>query len=348
MSASVDSNSSPSGLKDFLQLRYPDLVIPSEYLAAVQPADADAAANAAAGSDPGRNLVRAEAFAALAPRVLLSRGLDTIADDFTYFSASTGVLNRQEYLGLVSLLERAMPNLSMKASNFALTPHGAVVFESISSGSFTGDLVLGEHTRSGNGNKVGTCYFLLFFSFSPFQARHLIETFLFSYLYLQFKGDRELNIATFTEDGLLQSLSTGLVLASSHDGTTSAEDDADDGGMAAELLELQRRVESQEQKLTTTPAGSAAYNKISADIETTKVKLANFQQQSEAVRSSGGLGGLGGILFALGMETPVPSDIASALAFDGEDSVTLELDLVTMPTEITTLLAEAGLTTTGA
>ncbi len=280
-------------VQETLQQLFPAVKVPSEYLQAVRPPTGP--------SDPTRSLVRAKAFAAMAPRVLITRGWDIIGEDFTYYSAATGPLDRAEFLGLVAIMERAMPDLRQSASRFEVTKDGAVVYVSEAVGTFTGKLTMGSRVEDGSN--------------------------------LKFQGLAEACVVAFDEEGRLQSLSAGLVVEEESDGQA-------EGVAAAEQVELMKRLASHQQKLEMTPTGKTAREKIQFDIDATQAKLDAFEKAGETVKVAGGAG-LGGLLNALGVDgVPDTAVLGVALEFQGfGDFVEMdELELMSMPTECQDLI----------
>lgn len=97
-----------------------------------------------------------------------------------------------------------------------------------------------------------------------------------SYQKKQYVGDVELSVVTFNEDGLLQTLSTGVVVPEAAVAADSELRTAlSEGGLEAKgveevaagdevVLEMRRRLESQTQKLGATPEGTMAWEKVRA------------------------------------------------------------------------------------
>ena len=250
----------------------------------------------AEASDREKNLVRARSFATMAPRIILSRGVDVIADEFTYYSSSTGPLDRDEYMGLVAIMERAMPDLRMCPSGYEVAGDGAVLFLSQAEGTFTGELVLGSTTMDGSGHK--------------------------------YQGKRELNVVTFNSEGRLQSYSAGLPVG---EDAEEEVDEAGAAGVANEMVELQKRIDSQLVKLATIPEGNTAHEKILKDIEAAQLRLVNYVKDGEVARKVPG-DGMGGLLYAMGQEVNavVPENLVNALAYEGVDARDYEVTLETI------------------
>lgn len=85
-------------------------------------------------------------------------------------------------------------------------------------------------------------------------------------------------------------------------------------------------------------------SQIKADVAAVQHKLDTFQREGEMARTGGGHGGLGGVLYALGVEHH-----GGVVALDGvagvaeellDDDIAMELDFVSVPSECETLLRE--------
>jgi len=96
---------------------------------------------------------------------------------------------------------------------------------------------------------------------------------------VQFKGDVELSVVAFDGQGLLQSLSTGVVVpeaaVEADAALRAAVEEVMVGGRrtgeAGEeepeaVTEMRRRLESQQQKLGTTPEGTMAWEKVGGSV----------------------------------------------------------------------------------
>ena len=144
---------------DFISTKYPDKSIPNDFFDAIQPpASSNGASPSSILIDEDKALIRARSFTSMAPRVLLSRGIDIMTEDFVYYSTSTGTLNRAEYLGLLTMLELAFPDLRMECKDLEVSTDGGVVFTSQLTGTFTGTLNVNGKTIDGNRIRVsGTC-----------------------------------------------------------------------------------------------------------------------------------------------------------------------------------------------
>ena len=83
-----------SPLLQQLQAAFPSVPIPLEFVDGIAVSDSPSSLSSSGAAESGGSpeeqqaLVRARTFASLAPRVLLARGLDTISDDFAFFSPS--------------------------------------------------------------------------------------------------------------------------------------------------------------------------------------------------------------------------------------------------------------------
>lgn len=187
---------------------------------------------------------------------------------------------------MVSLLERALPNLRLTSAHYQMVASrpggGAVVsFLSRAQGSFTGELCLGETVVQGTDERVRTnvdsdmggtdennggrrcvCKCPAARPTTDPPTSHT----------LQYKGDVELNLVAFDAEGLLQAYSTGIVVpddavaavlspealqALGEGGHTAGEGEEDE-----EMVDLRRRLESQTQKLSATPEGTNAWEKV--------------------------------------------------------------------------------------
>lgn len=104
--------------------------------------------------DKEKALIRARAMTSMAPRALLSRGIDILTEDFVYYSTSTGTLNREEYLGLLALLDPAFPDLRMQCKDFEVSTDGGVVFTSQLTGTFMNDITIGGKTIEATRSRV--------------------------------------------------------------------------------------------------------------------------------------------------------------------------------------------------
>lgn len=288
------SSSVASNVQDTLKRAFPTVQIPAEFLSAISPPGQ--------GTDPERAVIRAKAFAAMAPRVLITRGWDVLSDDFVYYSSATGLLDRAEYLGLVCIMERALPDLRQSASKFEVTNDGAVMYVSEAVGTFTGQLILGEAMQEGNG--------------------------------LKYQGLGEACVVAFNDDGQLQSLSAGLVVEEESDGKA-------EGVAEAAQVELMKRLASHVQKLEMTPTGKSAREKIQQDIDSTQAKIDAFEKAGETVKVGTGAG-LGGLLQALGVDVPKAEDLREVLvSYASEPLLVMEAsNLITVPTEVISLMDE--------
>jgi len=286
------SSTVASNVQGTLKRAFPTVQIPAEFLSAINPPGQ--------GTDPERALIRAKAFAAMAPRVLITRGWDVLSDDFVYYSSATGMLDRAEYLGLVCIMERALPDLRQAASKFEVTNDGAVMYVSEAVGTFTGQLILGEAMQEGSG--------------------------------LKYQGLGEACVVAFNDDGQLQSLSAGLVVEEESDGKA-------EGVAEAAQVELMKRLASHVQKLEMTPTGKSAREKIQQDIDSTQAKIDAFEKAGETVKVGSGAG-LGGLLQALGVEVPRAEDLSDVLvSHASEPLLVMEAsNLITVPTECDALL----------
>lgn len=286
------SSSVKSSVQDTLEQAFPSVQIPAEFLSAVN--------SPGLGTDLERALIRGKAFAAMAPRVLITRGWDVLSDDFVYYSSATGVLDRAEYLGLVCIMERALPDLQQSASKFEVTNDGAVMYVSEAVGTFTGQLIIGETMQEGNG--------------------------------LKYQGLREACVVAFNDDGQLQSLSAGLVVEEESDGK-------EEGVAEAAQVELMKRLASHVQKLEMTPTGKSAREKIQQDIDSTQAKIDAYEKAGETVKVGTGAG-LGGLLQALGVDVPKTEILSDVLvSHASEPLLVMEAsDLITVPTECDALM----------
>ena len=290
------SSSIPLCAEIVLRRSFPNVEVAPGFLSAIRPNSKS--------TDTGRALIRAKAFANMAPRIIVSRGWNVLSEDFVYYSSATGPLDRAEYLGLVAIMERALPDLRQDSSRFEVGADGTVLYVSQAVGTFTGQLQIGHDIHEGSG--------------------------------LKYQGLKEVCVVAFNEDGQLQSLSAGLVVEEGSD--------EDEELVAAEALSgLLKRLESHKQKLEMTPTGKSAREKIQQDIDNTQAKIEAFEKDSETVKVAHEAG-LGGLLGALGVCVPEAGDLSSALAGQGLDELFVmdDLDLMSVPTECETLLEDKG------
>lgn len=93
-----------SPLLQHLQAAFPRVSIPLEFVDGIAASDSSSSSSSPSGGaessgspEEQQALVRARTFASLAPRVLLARGLDTISDDFSFFSPSESLICMYKY-----------------------------------------------------------------------------------------------------------------------------------------------------------------------------------------------------------------------------------------------------------
>lgn len=174
----------------------------------------------------------------------------------------------------------------------------------------------------------------------------------------QYAGDQELSVVTFDDEGRLLSYSTGVVIGE------GSKHKSDVGGAGArERADLEKRLESQTIKLEglSGQKGTATYERVETDVLALTAQLNSIkEEEGMEVMTAQGLGGLGAIISkydrpnerekrrifithslshdfdfssispgALGQE--LPSDLTSS--YGGVDSVSVDYDLVTIPTE---------------
>ncbi|KAG5191148.1 hypothetical protein JKP88DRAFT_11261 [Tribonema minus] len=213
-----------------------------------------------------RRLMVAKTFARMAPLILLMRGENIIADDFMYFSPCTGTLNKEEFLGLLRTTDRAFPSMASFPQSFTVYKDGLVSYRTAYRTSFDGPLTIGDKELAPNGVTA--------------------------------ISDVELCTVSFDEAGLMRSYACGVVV--------DKADEYKDPAVMDRIEALQTKVAGNKIKVESLAGQehTIAYQKSMEEINHLETELTFLLEQVDVEANTGGLGGIAGLFFAVGLEWP--------------------------------------------
>mmetsp|Transcript_25601 Transcript_25601/g.33502 ORF Transcript_25601/g.33502 Transcript_25601/m.33502 type:complete len:354 (-) Transcript_25601:56-1117(-) len=205
--------------------------------------------------------------------VLLSRGPDILSDNFVYYSPSTGLLNKDQYLAYIKVIDDAFPAARLSPRSFKVHGDGVVSYITDFQGVFDGSLQLDQIVIRGDGQEV--------------------------------VGNKELNVLAFDDDFHLQFLANGVVV-----GKMSPEMPLE---LVEEIEKVEAKLTSQKNKLGSLKGqeDSLSYKGIQEDILGLEKLVQNLKSQEPLQPNTGDFGGLHGLSHAV--QATVPDNFARSL-----------------------------------
>lgn len=213
-----------------------------------------------------RKLQVAQVFVKMANLVILSRGMNVLAEDFRFYSPGTAKLDRDRYLRLTKTIDVAFSTFNVRPTDFTAYKDGVVSFKRTYRTVHNGYLNVGDKT------------------YPP--------------TFVKVVSDVDLCTLSFDDAGLVRAYTFGLMVQ-----LVEAVEDLD---AVAEVEAINKRVANQEAKMATLEGqeSSIAYSKCKADIYTMGLDREALEEKINSAPNTGGLGGFRGLFAAISAEFP--------------------------------------------
>mmetsp|Transcript_18924 Transcript_18924/g.26662 ORF Transcript_18924/g.26662 Transcript_18924/m.26662 type:complete len:353 (+) Transcript_18924:2-1060(+) len=196
---------------------------------------------------------------------LLMRGENVMDSGFKYYSQCTSSLSKDEFLGMLKTINQAFPEIVNAAKSFKVYADGIVSFENSYRATFEGPLVMADQ--------------------SVIEPNGMTAI-----------SNVELVVVSFTDEGKLRSISTGVVVARA--------DEYKDPEILEKIAFLETKIEGNKIKMESLAGQeqTIAYQKTAEEITNMETNLSYLRDKVDVDSNTGSIGGFEGLFRAVGLE----------------------------------------------